>query len=604
MMIKNQLIKPLLLLFLAGLLSACDDASGIKKIKSDNHAQMRTVFNHYFKQSSVYNPFRATFMGEKGSNDTFLEPITEQTRNTRLEFEKRFLKFIQGVNQDYLSEQDKLSVEAFIYARQLEIESFDYPMHLTPINQMSGIHNLVAQLASGQSAQPFDTVEDYREFMARVTGYIKWLESAENAMRTGLEQNVIHPEVIVKKLIPQFAYHIKENVEESIYAKPILNSRLSPAELETIKADYLAFIEQQVIPAHQQMHDFLLNEYLPKARKDFGISGMPNGLAWYKYLIKANTTLEVEPAEVHALGLKEVQRIRDEMTQVKETVNFDGDLQEFFVHLRTSDEFYFTSREELVNAYDQVREQINQLTPKLFNIFPKADYEVRLTEDFRAASSAGAQYQAPSVDGSRPGIFYINGYNLKAQPKFLVETLSIHEASPGHHFQSSIQQELVDLPKFRRFGSYSVYSEGWALYAESLGKEMGLFTDPMMWYGRLVDEQLRAMRLVVDTGLHAMDWTRQQAIQYMLDNSSMNETDVTAEVERYMAIPGQALSYKLGQFKIQELRDFATMQLGDKFDVREFHTQVLKDGALPMPILERKIKRWVQSQVKTATSGT
>ncbi|NNJ71985.1 MAG: DUF885 domain-containing protein, partial [Enterobacterales bacterium] len=433
MTIQNQLIKPLLLLMLAGLLSACDDASDTYKVKSDNHRQMRAVFNQYFKQSSVYNPLRGTFMGEKGSNDTFYEPITEQNRNTHLDFEKRFLKFIQGVNLEYLSEQDRLSVEAFIYARELEIESFDYPMHLTPINQMSGIHNLVAQLASGQSAQPFDTVEDYRDFMARATAYIKWLESAENAMRTGLEQNVVHPEVIVKKLIPQFAYHIKENVEESLYAQPILNSRLSPAELDTIKPDYLAFIEQQVIPAHQRMHDFLLNEYLPKTRKDFGISGMPNGHAWYKYLIKANTTLDVEPAEVHALGLKEVQRIRNEMTQVKETVKFEGDLQDFFVHLRTADEFYFTSQEELVNAYDQVREKINQLTPKLFNVFPKADYEVRLTEDFRAASSAGAQYQPPSVDGTRPGIFYINGYNLKAQPKFLVETLSIHEASPGHH---------------------------------------------------------------------------------------------------------------------------------------------------------------------------
>jgi uncharacterized protein (DUF885 family) len=250
----------------------------------------------------------------------------------------------------------------------------------------------------------------------------------------------------------------------------------------------------------------------------------------------------------------------------------------------------------MVAAYDSIRTKINSLTPKLFNVFPKADYEVRLVEPFRAASSAGASYQAPSMDGSRPGIFYINGYNLKAQPKFLMETLSIHEASPGHHFQVSLQQEITDIPNFRRFGGYTVFSEGWALYAESLGKELGLFTDPYMWYGRLVDEQLRAMRLVVDTGLHAFGWTREEAIDYMLENSSMNETDVIAEVERYIVIPGQALSYKVGEFKIRELRNYAAQKLGDKFDVREFHSHILTDGAMPMTILDSKIKQWVNSQ--------
>jgi uncharacterized protein (DUF885 family) len=250
----------------------------------------------------------------------------------------------------------------------------------------------------------------------------------------------------------------------------------------------------------------------------------------------------------------------------------------------------------LINAYVEVKKKIDARVPLLFDIAPKADYEVKLVEAFRAESAAGASYAAPAPDGSRPGVFYINAHNLKAQPKFLVETLSIHEAAPGHHFQIALQQEVKGLPSFRKFGGYTVFAEGWALYAESLGKDLGLFTDPLMWYGRLVDEQLRAMRLVVDTGLHAKGWSREQAIQFMLENSSMAESDVTAEVERYIGWPGQAVSYKVGQFKIQELREYSEQQLGNKFDIKAFHTQILIDGALPMPILESKIKKWVESQ--------
>jgi uncharacterized protein (DUF885 family) len=291
-----------------------------------------------------------------------------------------------------------------------------------------------------------------------------------------------------------------------------------------------------------------------------------------------------------------VARIRAEMLAVKDQVGFKGDLDAFFTFLENDPQFYFTREQDLLDAYQQVKQRIDALLPRLFADFPKADYEIRPVEAFRAASAAGGSYQAPSADGKRPGIFYINTHNLRAQPKFGMETLSLHEAAPGHHFQIAIQQELTGLPRFRRFNGYVSYSEGWALYSESLGKELGVFTDPYQWYGRLADEMLRAMRLVVDTGLHAKGWSREQAIRYMLDNSSMAESDVVAEVERYMVWPGQALGYKLGQLRIAELRARAQAALGDRFDVREFHGQVLRDGALPMDVLSAKIDRWIASK--------
>ncbi|KAA1153245.1 DUF885 domain-containing protein [Pseudoalteromonas distincta] len=560
--------------------------------------QLDVLVAQYYDESLTYSPISATYNGRNEFNDQFTPEISKENRAKKAAFYKKYQQRLNFIDKAQLTGQSLLSFEILERDLALKLEGMQFPDYLLPINQMAGAHNTFAGFGSGQSAQPFNTVEDYTAFISRSEGFVKWLASVERSMAQGIKLGITLPKPLAEKLQPQFAAHVVKNAEDSLFWRPIkkLPESFSAQQKQKITAQYRQLIMQHLVPAYKSMSDFLANQYIANSRESVGYSDLPNGKAWYEYQIKKNTTLSLSADEIHDIGLSEVSRILSEMKKVKETVGFKGELSEFFDHLRDSDEFYYDTPEELIAAYENVKKKIDARLPLLFNIAPKAPYVVKAVEAYRAQSAAGASYASPAPDGSRPGIFYINAYNLKAQPKFLLETLSIHEAAPGHHFQIALQQEIEGLPDFRKFGGYTVFAEGWALYAESLGKELGLFTDPYMWYGRLSDEQLRAMRLVLDTGFHAKGWTRQQGIDYMLANSSMAKSDVIAEVERYIAWPGQALSYKLGQFKIQELRDFSKKQLGDKFDIKAFHTQILIDGALPMPILEEKIKRWVKSQ--------
>ena len=560
--------------------------------------QLDVLVAQYYDESLTYSPISATYNGRNEFNDQFTPEISKENRAKKAAFYKKYQQRLNFIDKAQLTGQSLLSFEILERDLALKLEGMQFPDYLLPINQMAGAHNTFAGFGSGQSAQPFNSVEDYTAFMSRSEGFVKWLASVERSMAQGIKLGITLPKPLAEKLQPQFAAHVVKNAEDSLFWGPIkkLPESFSAQQKQKITAQYRQLIMQHLVPAYKSMSDFLANQYIANSRESVGYSDLPNGKAWYEYQIKKNTTLSLSADEIHDIGLSEVSRILSEMKKVKETVGFKGELSEFFDHLRDSDEFYYDTPEELIAAYENVKKKIDARLPLLFNIAPKAPYVVKAVEAYRAQSAAGASYASPAPDGSRPGIFYINAYNLKAQPKFLLETLSIHEAAPGHHFQIALQQEIEGLPDFRKFGGYTVFAEGWALYAESLGKELGLFTDPYMWYGRLSDEQLRAMRLVLDTGFHAKGWTRQQGIDYMLANSSMAKSDVIAEVERYIAWPGQALSYKLGQFKIQELRDFSKKELGNKFDIKAFHTQILIDGALPMPILEEKIKRWVKSQ--------
>ena len=575
-----------------------DEASVITSLSESE--KVNVLFQAYFDETMQMNPISATYVGINDYNDRFSAPINQQNRDLFLAFEETYLAKIKAIDASALSGQDLLSYEIFLRDREIAIKGEPFPGHLMPIHQMGGAHTYFASLGSGKSAQPFNTADDYRHFMSRAQGFATYMDSAIVAMEEGIQKSIVLPKPLIQKVLPQLQVHMVEDVTNSVFYAPLEtlkeNENITDVVKKQITKDYIDTIKNIIIPAYGRMHQFMQQSYLPKGRDTVGLHDLPDGKAWYEFRIETNTTLPLTADAIHTFGQQEVARILAEMTKVKITVGFGGDLPAFFEFLRTDAQFFFDSEQALIDGYTQVKEKIDSRVPLLFEVFPKADYEVRAVEAFRAASSAGASYQSPAPDGSRPGIFYINAYNLKAQPKYLMETLSIHEAAPGHHFQIAIQQEVESLPDFRQFGGYTVFSEGWALYAESLGKEMGLFTDPYMWYGRLSDEQLRAMRLVVDTGLHAFSWTRQQAIDFMTDNSSLALTDIEAEVERYIAIGGQAVSYKVGQRHIRMLRNKAQEALGEQFNVKKFHTQILIDGALPMPILEAKIDRWIEQE--------
>jgi uncharacterized protein (DUF885 family) len=566
---------------------------------SADSVALNKLFEDYFERQLQLNPLLATFIGDHRYDDQLTNNISPEFIKMAEAVDRKALEDAQRLAARQLSDADRLSVEIFMYDLRSSIEGAKFPGELAPINQFQSLPTLMPVLGSGSSAQPFATAADYDHFLKRMRGYIVWSDQAITNMRKGLAQHVTYPRVLMQKVLPQLQELVVADPQASLFYAPLKKfpDAVSPADRSRLQAAYRDAITKEINPAYQRLHDFIRDTYIPGARTEVGMSAVPNGGAWYAYLADQSTTTDLTPAAIHAIGLKEVARIRSEMEQVKAQVGFQGDLPAFFKFLQEDPRFYYDNGDALIQGFRDLKKNIDAKLPKLFNDFPKADYEVRAVEPFRAQSAAGGFYQPPSGDGSRPGIFYVNTFNLKAQPKFGMETLSLHEASPGHHFQVSIQQELEQLPRFRRFGNgYVAYQEGWALYAESIGKELGMFTDPYQYYGRLSDEMLRAMRLVVDTGLHTKNWTREQAIKYMLDNSSMAPSDAEAEVERYIAIPGQALGYKIGQLRIRELRNKAQAALGSRFDVREFHSVVLRDGSLPLSVLEAKIDRWIDTK--------
>ena len=535
-------MRALTLMLSALLLAACSAAEAPAPAASTDpapaaqrqggKAEFDAMLAEWWELELKNSPILATSIGDLRYNDQLVDSYTAEFRDAELAREKDFLQRVQGIDRSRLEGQDQLSWDIFLRDRQEAIEAAKFPGWMLPLNQFGNLGTFFAQLGSGQGLQPFREVKHYDDFLARIARFPVLTESMLGNMRQGMAAGVVQPKFIVEKLIPQFEAHIVADPEQSVFWGPIrdLPADFPAAERERLTTAYREAITGTLVPAYTKIRDFLRDEYLPAARDTVGYGALPDGAAWYAFRVRSQTTTDLSPEQIHQFGLSEVQRILDEMNKVKEQVGFEGDLDAFFRHLETDDRFYFKTEEEALQAYRDQQAKIKTLLPKLFDIAPKTDYEVRPVEAFRARTEAGASYQAPAPDGSRPGVFYLNTYNLRAQPNFLVDTLSIHEASPGHHFQISIQQEVEGLPAFRRFGGYTASSEGWALYAESLGKELGVFTDPYQWYGRLSDEQLRAMRLVVDTGLHHYGWTRQQAIDYMLENSSMAESDVVAEV--------------------------------------------------------------------------
>lgn len=564
----------------------------------DNAALLDELFEAYFEEILELNPLYATFIGDNRYNDRLANSLSPEYLETSRALDRKYLAALLAIDNGDLNGQDLLSYEIFRLDRETSIAGERFPGELLPLNQSFSLANFFAVMGSGQSVQPFATVSDYENFLSRADDFIEYLDQAIINMRIGMERSVVQPRVVMEKVVPQLRAHIVDEVAMSVFYGPVANmpGDFSAEDRARLTAAYKDMIEDILVPAYRRVAEFIEQEYLPATRTTVGWDALPDGKAWYAFRVENSTTTKMSPDEIHELGLAEVARIRGEMEEVARQVGFDGTLAEFFEFLKTDPQFFFGSSEEVLAAYEAARVRINERLPSIFSVFPKADYEIRQIEEFRARSSAGAMYQSPSPDGSRPGIFYVNTFNLKAQPTYGVETLSIHEAAPGHHFQISIQQEVTGLPRFRRFGDYTAFSEGWALYAESIGKELGVFSDPYQYYGRLNDEQLRAMRLVVDTGLHSKGWSREQVIQYMLDNSSLAETDIISEAERYIATPGQALAYKVGQINLTRMRAEAEQALGEDFDIKAWHAQILTDGALPMAVLDAKNRRWIEAQ--------
>ena len=544
-------------------------------------------------------PLLATSLGDPRYNGQWVDETTAAWRAENKRHTQRQLLQLKGFNPEALDAKDRLSYGVLKLQLEESLQGERFPDWMLPISQTGGMPSFLARLGSGKSLQPFRTTKDYDDWMHRLALAAPTLDAMVANMRVGMSKGVTQPRAVVGKVLPQLSALIVADPEQSIFWGPVKDfpDAVPPADRTRIAAQMRTLIAGQVMPAYQRLRNFVRDDYLPKARTTTAWSALPDGKAWYAYRVQGSTTTTLSPDAIHALGLQEVSRILAEMEAVRRAVKFDGDLKAFFQHLQDDPRYYYSKPEELLAGYRSLQTRLNGLLPKLFDIAPKADYEVREVEAFRAESAAGAQYDAPSADGARPGVFYVNTFNLKAQPIFGMETLSLHEASPGHHFQIAIAQEDTTLPKFRRFDTnYVAFVEGWALYAESLGKELGLFTDPYQWYGRLSDEQLRAMRLVVDTGLHYKGWSRQRAIDYMLANSSMVESDVVSEVERYIARPGQALGYKIGQLEISRLRRESEAALGVRFDVKKFHRLVLTSGQLPMTVLRATVQAWVQAE--------
>ena len=466
-----------------------------------------------------------------------------------------------------------------------------------PIDQFWSINLLIGQFASGASAQPFKTKDDYNNWLKRVAVFVTWCDTAIANMREGMEQGLVLPGALSKKVIPQLASWKEGPAEKHHFYSPVrrLPDGISQQEAHEIKTGYQAMIEGKLIPAINRLHDFFENEYMPAGRETSGFSALPDGAAWYQHLIRFYTSTDMTADEVFELGKSEVARIRREMEKVKERVEFTGDLKAFFDHVRSKPELMpFDDPQQVIDNFNAIHEKMKPNLEKLFDLKPKAAFEVRRTEAFRE-KSASPEYNPGSLDGTRPGVFYVPIPEVKSYNVYSDEDLFLHEAIPGHHYQFSLAQENEQLPSFRRMLWNNAYGEGWALYTESLGEELGLYHDPYQYFGMLGAEMHRAIRLVVDPGLHAKGWTRERAIQYSLNNEAESEASIISEIERYMAGPGQALSYKIGQLKIRELRKRAEDTLGHRFDIREFHNKVLESGCVPLNILEEKIDRWISS---------
>ncbi len=589
------------------LLGACTPE---RKTTKENTGNIDSLFVAFYDFQKEINPIEATKAGINTYNDTIVNYISDRHQEYLRESYSSFLSELEKYPMSELTKQDALSARVMVWDCRMKLEGLNNSIvtmaspiynlpsfELMPLFQIQSLHLYVAQLAGGTSVQPFGTQEDYDNWLHRLEDYLQFLDTCMEHMREGMEKEIVLPKVLTLKMLPQIKAFLDVPIEENLFYQPVLNfpETIDEDVRASLKSDYERMITEKILPKYQELHQFLEQEYLPSCRDTDGLSALPNGRETYNYLIRLHTTTKMTAEDIHALGKQEVERIAGEMEKIKEELGFKGELKDFFIEVRNKKELMpFNDPAEVLEHFNGIHERLSLQLDSVFNLRPKAGFHVKRTEAFREAS-ASAEYVPGSKDAKRPGTFYVPIPNAKSYNVVHDEALFLHEAIPGHHYQLSLQQENQGLPEFLHPESMGVFVEGWALYAESLGKELGLYEDPYQYFGMLSMEMHRAIRLVVDTGIHAMGWTREEAIAYSLAHEAESEEGIIAEVERYMATPGQALSYKMGQLKILELRNKAKMELGPKFDIREFHDQVLGSGSLPLMLLEEKINSWIAS---------
>ena len=565
------------------------------------HDKLFALFAESDARNLDLNPLSRLFRGDTENADRLGDYLTDARfmagrLNTQLN-----LALLAQIDRSKLDPTDQLAYDVFKYNQKQSLRgSTDEIRALTevrPVDHFSGFHTFYPNFASGKGAAPFKTIANYEDNLSRHDDYIAIGDRAIEKFREGMESGVLETKLTIGIVIEQLTTQLDTPLDESQFMGPtkMFPEEFSDEDKARLTEAYRAKTEE-VYASHRRMRDFLRDEYLEAARDSIGLSQMKGGAKLYEQMIESTTTLPLKADYIHELGLSEVARIKGGLETIKAEVGFEGTLNEFFDYVRTDEQFKPESREALTQSYYDIGKEVDKKIGNYFSLLPKSELKIEPYDPSIEQFSAGGSYQSGTPDGSRPGTFYFNAYDLPSRLTTGNMTLYLHEGAPGHHFQISLAQENEALPAFMRFGGTTAFVEGWALYAETLGYEMGFFEDPWNRYGTLQDEQLRAMRLVVDTGIHAKGWTRDQAVEFMLANSGMTRTEVVAEVDRYIAIPSQALGYKIGALKIQELRSRAAEALGEDFDIKDFHAQILNTGGLPLAVLEQKIDRWIADQ--------
>ncbi len=559
---------------------------------------LNRLYGDYWEFILKENPTFATYLGDH-RYDNWLEDVSAQAYEQRTERFRKFLAELKGFKKP-VSGEDRLNYDLFRRELAFQIEGAEYHPYLLALTQQTGPHIALPQLIT---YHPFKTLQDYVNYISRLTQFRRVFDQTITNLKTGMNGKIVQPRNVVEKIIPQLEAQIVPSPEKSGLHKPVeeLPSEISNDGAQRITTDVDEAILNYVVPAYTKLLKFVREEYLPKSRVHPGIWSIPNGRAIYSYNIRLHTTTSLTPSQIHRLGKRELTRIGKEIGVILRKAQFKGSLQRYNETLGMDKSNFYMTSQDLLNGFKEILRQMDTRLAEFFGRLPEAKYDFREIEEWRADAAPAAYYYAPPEDRSRPGYFYVNTFKHETRPKYMMEALAYHEAVPGHHLQIAIQQELTTLPKFRRHGSYTAFVEGWALYAELLSKQMGFYKDLLADYGRLTAEAWRASRLVVDTGIHGLKWSRDLAIKFMKNNTASSEQDIVSEVDRYIAWPGQALAYKIGELKIRELRAKAEKRLNRRFDIRKFHDEILSGGALPLDILQAKMGRWATQTMRTGS---